>query len=171
MSNTIKCPKCGSTSLHSDKSGFSLKKSIIGGIALGGLGLLGGFVGSNKIEITCLNCGYKFKPGETFGDITQEPPNNGSSQAITDFATDNKESISRKTRTLKSEPPQKATKFQKVKIETLLHYRNSISDSKVRLLEDLMKEGVVYVEMPTTELNHLKVNNGVKRIISFRELK
>lgn len=168
MNDTIKCPKCGSTSLHSGNKGFSFKKSLIGGIAFGGLGLLGGFLGSNKIEITCLNCGYKFKPGDTFGNIVPEPHNNGSSQAITDFATDNKESISRKTIAPKSEPPQKTSKFQKVKIETLLNYRESISDSKVQLLEDLLNEGVIYVEMTGVELNNLRNSKGVKRIISFR---
>lgn len=91
--------------------------------------------------------------------------------AITNFSTDNKESISRKTRTPKSEPPQKATKFQKIKIETLLNYRESISESKVQLLEDLLNEGVVYVEITGVELNNLRNSKGVKRIISFRELR
>ncbi len=91
--------------------------------------------------------------------------------AIIGFATDNKESISRKTRTPKPERPKKAPKFQKIKIETLLNYRESISDSKVQLLEDLLNEGVVYVEITGVELNNLRNSKGVKRIISFRELK
>jgi len=59
-----KCPKCGSTALSANKKGFGLGKAAVGGIMLGGVGLLGGFLGSGKIEITCLNCGNKFKPGD-----------------------------------------------------------------------------------------------------------
>jgi tellurium resistance protein TerD len=57
---TLKCGKCGSTNLHSDKKGFGLGKAAVGGIALGPVGLLGGFFGSKKIYITCLNCGNKW---------------------------------------------------------------------------------------------------------------
>lgn len=58
------CPKCGSIQLHSDKKGYSLKKGAIGWFVTGGVGLLGGLIGSNKIVITCLSCGHSFKPGE-----------------------------------------------------------------------------------------------------------
>ena len=58
------CPRCGSTALSAQKKGFGLGKAAVGGIMLGGVGLLGGFLGSGKVEITCLNCGNKFKPGD-----------------------------------------------------------------------------------------------------------
>lgn len=29
---------------------------------LGGVGLLGGFLGSGKVKITCLKCGHTWKP-------------------------------------------------------------------------------------------------------------
>lgn len=53
----VYCPKCLSTKLTSNKKGYDIKKGIL-------LGGVGGFIGKNKIEITCLKCGNKFKPGE-----------------------------------------------------------------------------------------------------------
>jgi tellurium resistance protein TerD len=64
MSNEIKCPMCGSTQLSSNQKGFSLKNATGGALLLGPLGLLGGLAGSGKVQITCLNCGHVFKPGE-----------------------------------------------------------------------------------------------------------
>lgn len=46
---TMLCPKCESSQLYADKRGWSLAT---------------GFIGKNKIVITCLNCGKKFGPGE-----------------------------------------------------------------------------------------------------------
>ena len=60
----MKCPKCGSNSLHSEKRGYNAVKGVLGMLTIGGLLL--GFHGSRKIEITCLSCGYKFKPGEGY---------------------------------------------------------------------------------------------------------
>lgn len=59
----IKCPKCGSTQLTTDKKGFSGKKAVAGAVLTGGIGLLAGTIGSNKIIITCLKCGNQFYPG------------------------------------------------------------------------------------------------------------
>ena len=59
----VKCPKCGSSQLSANKKGFSGKKAVVGGVLTGGVGLLAGTLGSNKIIITCLNCGNQFKPG------------------------------------------------------------------------------------------------------------
>jgi len=64
MENQILCPKCGSNQLTANKKGFSGKKAVAGAIVTGGIGLLAGTIGSNKIIITCLNCGHQFKPGE-----------------------------------------------------------------------------------------------------------
>ncbi|MBS7566166.1 hypothetical protein KHS38_17285 [Mucilaginibacter sp. Bleaf8] len=60
----IHCPKCGSTQLSANKKGFSGKKAVAGVLVTGGIGLFAGTIGSNKIIITCLNCGKDFKPGE-----------------------------------------------------------------------------------------------------------
>lgn len=63
----IRCPKCGSNQLTANKNGFSGKKAIAGAVLTGGIGLLAGTIGSKKIVITCLGCGYQFKPGEGLG--------------------------------------------------------------------------------------------------------
>jgi len=60
----IRCPKCNSKNIVANKKGFGVGKAIVGGALTGGVGLLGGFVGSNKIKITCLKCGHKWTPGK-----------------------------------------------------------------------------------------------------------
>lgn len=64
QSNEIRCPKCNSNQLTANKKGFSGKKAVVGGLLTGGIGLLAGTIGSNKVIITCLACGNEFKPGE-----------------------------------------------------------------------------------------------------------
>jgi len=59
----VYCPKCYSKSLSANKQGFSVGKSITGGVLAGPVGLLGGFWNSGDIKITCLKCGHTFKPG------------------------------------------------------------------------------------------------------------
>lgn len=59
----IHCPKCNSTQVSANKKGFSGKKAVAGAVLTGGIGLLAGTIGSNKVIITCLNCGNQFKPG------------------------------------------------------------------------------------------------------------
>lgn len=58
------CPKCGSTSLTANKKGFGVGKAVVGAAMTGGIGLVAGNINRNKVKITCLNCGYQFKPGE-----------------------------------------------------------------------------------------------------------
>ena len=60
MSKELACPKCGNTQLTANKKGFRLSKALIGGVIFGGVGLLAGFFGSNKIKNTCLNCGHSW---------------------------------------------------------------------------------------------------------------
>lgn len=62
--NQPKCPRCYSSSLSANKKGFGLGKAIGGAVLLGPVGILGGAIGSNKIKITCLNCGHTFKPNK-----------------------------------------------------------------------------------------------------------
>ena len=59
-----RCPKCNSTSLTANKKGFSVGKAVVGGVVALPLGLVTGMVGKNKVFITCLNCGHKWKPGK-----------------------------------------------------------------------------------------------------------
>ena len=58
----VKCPRCRSTQLTANNKGFGLGKALVGGVLLGGVGLLGGFLGSRKVQITCLKCGHSWKP-------------------------------------------------------------------------------------------------------------
>jgi len=45
------------------EEGFGLGKAAAGGFLLGIPGLLGGLIGSNKILVTCLRCGHRWKAG------------------------------------------------------------------------------------------------------------
>ena len=56
-----KCPKCKSVNFHTEKNGYGLGKGLAGGFATGGIGLLAGFIGSNKLRFTCLDCGKSWK--------------------------------------------------------------------------------------------------------------
>lgn len=62
--DTLKCPRCCSTQLHAGDKGFGLGKAAAGGVLLGPVGLLGGLIGSKKVMITCLKCGYKWQAGK-----------------------------------------------------------------------------------------------------------
>jgi len=55
-SNQVRCPKCGSTSIHVDKKGYSAGKGCCGFAVCGPLGFLFGQAGANKLRKTCLNC-------------------------------------------------------------------------------------------------------------------
>lgn len=58
------CPYCGSTQLAVNKKGFGVGKALTGAILMGGAGLLAGFIGSNKVKVTCLQCGKTCNAGE-----------------------------------------------------------------------------------------------------------
>ena len=58
----VYCPKCYSTQITANKKGFSLGKAAAGSLIAGGVLL--GAVGKNKIEVTCLKCGHKWKAGK-----------------------------------------------------------------------------------------------------------
>ncbi|MCI6276838.1 MAG: hypothetical protein MR639_08875 [Clostridium sp.] len=63
--NVVRCPKCGSLSITSQKKGFGLAKGAAGVLATGSAyGAIAAGIGKNKILITCLNCGYRWKPGK-----------------------------------------------------------------------------------------------------------
>ena len=65
---TIRCPKCNSTELHIDKQGFKTGRAVAGGLITGNIliSLVAGGIGMNKIQITCLKCGHKFKASEVY---------------------------------------------------------------------------------------------------------
>lgn len=68
----IKCPKCKSTQITAHKKGFSGAKAVGGAVLTGGIGILAGTIGSNKIFLTCLSCGNKFKVGEDFEGLKRK---------------------------------------------------------------------------------------------------
>jgi len=72
----LRCPTCNSTELTAQKKGFSGGKALGGAILTGGIGLLAGTIGSKKINITCMHCGYKFKPVMTKLQLKKNQKNN-----------------------------------------------------------------------------------------------
>ena len=50
------CPKCHSTNVTAGKKGFGIGKAALGGILLGPVGILAGFIGSKNMEFACLSC-------------------------------------------------------------------------------------------------------------------
>ena len=54
------CPKCGSDQFSANPKGFGVGKAIVGAAVTGGVGLLAGFIGSQKIYVTCLACGHQW---------------------------------------------------------------------------------------------------------------
>ena len=69
FNSMAKCPRCGSTSLSGQKKGYGVVKGALGSAALGAMtggigaivGLGVGNIGRNKVTVTCMNCGRKFK--------------------------------------------------------------------------------------------------------------
>lgn len=60
----VKCPKCGSTQITANNKGYGMGKAV-GGVALfGAVGLIGGFIGSKKVLVTCLKCGKQWEVGK-----------------------------------------------------------------------------------------------------------
>jgi len=58
--DTLCCPVCGSTQIQVAKKGFGLGKAAVGGLLIGPVGLLGGAIGSNKIQRICISCKHSF---------------------------------------------------------------------------------------------------------------
>ncbi|WP_042356110.1 tellurite resistance TerB family protein, partial [Bacillus rubiinfantis] len=61
----IICPRCHSANVRTGKKGFGLGKAAIGGLILGPVGLLGGFIGQNQLKFTCNSCGNAWSPSQT----------------------------------------------------------------------------------------------------------
>lgn len=57
----VTCPRCHSTQITAMKKGFGMGKAIVGTVAFGGIGLLAGGIGKNKVELHCMKCGKTFK--------------------------------------------------------------------------------------------------------------
>jgi stress response protein SCP2/tellurite resistance protein len=59
------CPRCHSTNVRTGEKGFGLGKAAIGGLILGPIGLLGGFIGKNQLKFNCQSCGKSWSPNQT----------------------------------------------------------------------------------------------------------
>lgn len=78
FNSMVRCPKCGSTSISSNKKGYGIVKGGLGAItavalapvtggaslAAGAIGAGAGNIGAKKVICTCMNCGHKFKAGK-----------------------------------------------------------------------------------------------------------
>ena len=63
-SKPVSCPKCGSTSISTQKRGFKLGRAIAGAALTGFLdvGAVAGAAGSNKMINVCQRCGHQWEP-------------------------------------------------------------------------------------------------------------
>lgn len=61
----ISCPRCHSTNIRTGEKGFGLGKAAIGGLILGPVGFLGGFIGKNQLTFSCYSCGKSWSPNQT----------------------------------------------------------------------------------------------------------
>jgi len=50
------CPRCHSNQVTAGKKGFGIGKALVGGVLLGPVGILAGFIGSKNMEFVCLSC-------------------------------------------------------------------------------------------------------------------
>ena len=64
-SEEMQCLRCHSTNVRTGEKGFGIGKAAIGGLLLGPVGLLGGFIGKGQLKITCNSCGYQWSPSST----------------------------------------------------------------------------------------------------------
>lgn len=58
LETMARCPYCCSSQLSASKRGFSVGSGLLGTFLTGNLaGMLLGTLGSDRVEVTCINCG------------------------------------------------------------------------------------------------------------------
>lgn len=60
QSTAARCPRCRCTSIQATKRGYRFGLGILGFFLFPVVGLLLGFIGSNKLRCTCLGCGRRW---------------------------------------------------------------------------------------------------------------
>lgn len=68
--NSVYCPVCKSTQVTAKTMGFGFGKAVAGTLLAGPMGALGGFMGSQKNRLVCMNCGHEWTPGSKISKIT-----------------------------------------------------------------------------------------------------
>jgi len=56
------CPNCGSASFSAGVKGYGVGTGVAGAVVFGPLGLAAGAIGRKKVELTCLECDYRWTP-------------------------------------------------------------------------------------------------------------
>ncbi|MBT6563216.1 MAG: hypothetical protein HON76_11905, partial [Candidatus Scalindua sp.] len=84
----LRCSHCNSTQLTANKQGFGWKKGVGIAVCTIGIGALAGFINSNKVWITCLKCGHRWKAGE---DSRNDPNLLSGSEALAAYKKKQKE--------------------------------------------------------------------------------
>lgn len=57
----VSCPRCGCTTINAEKAGFAVGKALGASMLFGKTaGYIAGATGSNKTQLTCLGCGYRW---------------------------------------------------------------------------------------------------------------
>jgi len=60
----VRCPRCKSTQVQAFRKGFRAGRAAVGWAFFGIFGALaGGSLGAGKVDLVCLKCGKRFKPG------------------------------------------------------------------------------------------------------------
>ena len=61
------CPRCGSTDIEVVRKVYDPGCGCLGFLLWGWIGLLLGLLGNNDVEIVCLHCGCRWRPGTRGG--------------------------------------------------------------------------------------------------------
>jgi len=141
QNDEIRCPKCNSNQLTANKKGFSGTKAVVGGLLTGGVGLLAGTIGSNKVKITCLACGNEFKPGQGKTNSTIE------------------------TKKIESKPVQSETKLWLDEHKRVFSSADNMDEALHRILKEGFVRGAVSHYQKTMKVSQEAASEYVEKFI------